>query len=150
LREGNGDAMRKLIYDQTERVVAFMKAHMPYAPAWASDIEAIGMEDEHGRLIAGVCYENFTASDVNMHIVGLGANWMTREAVVKAFHYPFNVRGLRRVTSLVAKKNTRSIRLNMHLGFTMEGVKRNALKDDDLIIFGMTREDCRFIRKEKP
>lgn len=139
--------MRKLIYDQSERVVAFMREQLQFDPAWNTDVQAIGIEDETGRLLAGICYEGFTLCDVNMHVASLPGvkNWTSREAFVRVFHYPFVDMGLRRVTGLVPSKNKRAMRLDLHMGFQVEGVMRNALPDDDMIVLGLLRENCRFL-----
>ena len=55
---------------------------------------------------------------------------------------------MRRVTALVPAKNTAALRFDLHLGFKQEGVVRHALPDDDIIILGLLREDCRFIPQE--
>ena len=65
--------------------------------------------------------------------------------IVTCFMHPFAQWGLRRVTGLVPAKNTDALRFDLHLGFKQEGYLRHALPDDDLVLLGMLRENCRFI-----
>lgn len=140
--------MRKLIFDETERVVAFMKEQLQRNPAWHDDVQAIGVEDETGQLIAGVCYENFTLCDVNIHIASRPGikNWVTREGMVRVYQYPFILCKLRRITALLEASNHAARRMNTHMGFVVEGIKRNAYPNGDMLIMGMLKEDCRFIK----
>ena len=54
--------------------------------------------------------------------------------------------GCRRVTGLVHDNNHDARRFDEHLGFKQEGVLRKAAPDgDDMIVYGMLREECRWI-----
>lgn len=109
------------------------------------DAKAIGREVD-GELVAVVVYDGFSECDCNMHIASNGSgHWMNRELLVHAFAYPFIQLDLRRVTALVPARNAAALRLDAHLGFAYEGRCKDALPDDDLIILGMTRANCRFI-----
>jgi hypothetical protein len=52
-----------------------------------------------------------------------------------------------RVTAMCRPENTRSLRGIQHLGFLPEGRMRLAIEGKwDALVFGMLREDCRWIR----
>lgn len=109
------------------------------------DAKAIGREVD-GELVAVVVYDGFSDCDCNMHVASNGGgHWLSRELLVHSFAYPFLQLEKRRVTAPVAAGNKDAIRFNLHLGFKMEGVCKDGAPDDDLIIMGMTRANCRFI-----
>jgi RimJ/RimL family protein N-acetyltransferase len=136
---------KTIVYD-TPRIVEWVKARQPLMPNW-HDAVAIGLQQADGELVGGVVYENFGLADVNMHVCGEG-NWLTREFLIRVFYYPFIECKLRRVTALVASRNQQTLRFCSSLGFQYEGRARHALPDDDVIIFGMLRAECRFIPQE--
>lgn len=134
--------MKQFVYD-TPAVVNWMAGKMKYPVSWP-EVVAIGLEKD-GELVAGVAFENCGLADINMHVASEGKNWLTRDYLVRCFYYPFVELGLRRVTGLIPKKNERSLRFATGLGFRIEGVARHALPDDDVVITGMLKEECRFI-----
>ena len=62
------------------------------------------------------------------------------------FDYPFNQLGVNRITGLVAKKNKEARRFDEHLGFKYEGNMRHALADDDMLIYGMLKRECKWLK----
>jgi RimJ/RimL family protein N-acetyltransferase len=69
---------------------------------------------------------------------------MTRSYLRAVFRYPFVQLGVRRVSGFVPASNAQAIRFNEHLGFKREGLMREALWDDDVIVFGMLRQECKY------
>ena len=132
----------RVVFD-SEAVAQWALSRMAYPTRWPH-FQAIGLERDAG-LVAAVIYENFSLADVNMHIVSEGKHWLSRKYLAVCFAYPFLQLGLRRVTGLIPAKNQQSLRFAKHLGFEVEGLARNALPDDDVVITGMLREECRFI-----
>ena len=109
------------------------------------DAKAIGLKRD-GVIIAATVFDGFSECDCNMHIASNGSgHWLTRKFLISSFAYPFIQLKLRRVTGLVPAKNTNALRFDHHLGFITEGVCRYALPDDDIVVLGLLREDCRFI-----
>lgn len=106
--------------------------------------------DSQGRRILAVCvFDGFSPYDCNMHIASdQTGRWLNREFILRCFAYPFTQCNLRRVTGLVPSKNTAARKFDEHLGFRLEGRCRDALPDDDLLIYGMTRAECRYIPQE--
>jgi RimJ/RimL family protein N-acetyltransferase len=107
---------------------------------------AIGMEDK-GEIVAGVVYNNYrNGRDIEVHLAGKdGKLWATKKALGVWFGYPFNQLGVERITASVAGKNMKARKFDEHVGFIQEGVMRGALPNDDLIIYGMLRTECRWI-----
>lgn len=136
-----------LIYGEDERLVRWAQAGMG-GLAFRDDATAIGIE-RNGELRAVVVFDGFSHCDCNMHVVSDGSKrWLTREFLVHVFAYPFIQCGFRRVTGLVPSKNLEALRFDLKLGFQIEGHIRHAMPDDDIVLLGMIRENCRFIPKE--
>ena len=81
------------------------------------------------------------------HIAGKpGKRWLNRDFLFAMFDYPFNQLGVNRITGLVAKKNKEARRFDEHLGFKYEGNMRHALADDDMLIYGMLKRECKWLK----
>jgi RimJ/RimL family protein N-acetyltransferase len=136
--------MKRIICDQRERCGKFLFSELTYAEGIDNFYECIGLE-ENGDLIAVVLYNIYSGADIAMHIAAVqGRRWMTRDYLRAAFRYPFVQLGCRRVSGFVPATNADAIRFNEHLGFKREGLMRNALWDDDVIVYGMLREECKY------
>lgn len=102
-----------------------------------------------GKLVAGVVYDKWGDGDVCMHVGAVGNNWLNREFLFAAFDYPFTQVGCRRVTGLVPANNFAAKRFDEHLGFVLEGRMRKGTPDGDLLVYGMLKEECRWLRLER-
>ena len=109
-------------------------------------MKGIGLERD-GELIAGVIYEGFTGANVWMHVAAVpGRRWMNREFLRYAFSYPFDEMKVQRVSGWVEANNADALRFDKHLGFRQEAVLRGAGRGGvDVIIFVMTRKECRYV-----
>lgn len=135
-----------MIVTQPRELIGRFVVDLTGTPGDWGQFTALGVLDNDGVLLAGVIYNHFTPWNCCMHVGALpGRSWMSRELLFAAFDYPFNQLGMRRVTGLVPKRNKRARKLDEHLGFEYEGNLRNALPDDDLIVYGMLREKCKWI-----
>jgi RimJ/RimL family protein N-acetyltransferase len=143
LFQNQRQAMSKVIYGQEEKLLPW--AQQRIGVTFKKDAYTIGLE-RSGELSAVVVYDNFSDVDCNMHIASDGTRaWLNKALLLSAFAYPFTQLGLRRVTGLVAAKNTDALKFDENLGFVREGYHPHAMKDDDLISLGMLKEHCRFI-----
>tara|TARA_R110000803_G_scaffold44377_3_gene93967 strand:- start:627 stop:1043 length:417 start_codon:yes stop_codon:yes gene_type:complete len=115
--------------------------HMPF-----ENYSALGLV-KNNQLIAGVIYNHFTETSIMAHIAGKpGKRWLNRDFLFAMFDYPFNQLGVNRITGLVAKKNKEARRFDEHLGFKYEGNMRHALADDDMLIYGMLKRECKWLK----
>ena len=113
--------------------------------ARSEDFQAVGRLNAAGKLIAVVGYNGFSGRMCCMHVAGDG-NWINRELLFMAFHYPFVQADMVELTALVAGDNARALRLDKRLGFT----ERYIIPDGwcplvDLHVLSMRRQDCRWI-----
>lgn len=140
---------KTLVLDQHERVAQWVAEQAGCsAHAWAGYV-GLGLEDERGMLVAGIVLESFTGRSANMHVAGVGKNWVNRNLIQTCFLYVFKHLGLKRITGLVPASNTEALAFDLHLGFTLEHTMIDGAKDGDLHILGMRKEDCRFLPHEE-
>ncbi len=112
-----------------------------------------------GRLLAVAVYHDYRGHTIMLSGAAESRLWATKPAIRMLFWYPFMDRGVRRVTTITARKNKRARRFNEKVGFTLEGVSPKEYDGkDDACIYGMLRERCRWLDdmkepesgKEKP
>lgn len=136
-----------LVYGQEARLLPWAAQRIG-VERFRRDAYTIGLE-RRGELVAVVVFDDFTKAGCAMSVASDGSShWLNRGYLAALFAYPFIQLGMRRVTSAVASKNTASYGFCLHLGFVVEGVCRDALPDDDLVIMGMLRAECRYLPKE--
>ena len=92
---------------------------------------------------AAVVYNDYSYTSISAHI---RATLLTKEFIFSIFDYPFRELQVQRVTLNVGKKNKKARKLAEDLGFRYEGCMRNAIKGDSLIIYGMLREECKWLK----
>lgn len=143
LKGQRGKRMANIIYGRDAELVSWASEIIHFQPR--ADVKAIGWEID-GKLRAVTLWDGFSECDCNIHIASDGGpNWLSRAFLCASFSHPFVQWGMRRVTGLVPAKNAAALRFDLHLGFEREGFIRHALPDDDLVVLGMLRENCRFI-----
>jgi RimJ/RimL family protein N-acetyltransferase len=136
-------APSKLVFGEDERVAKWCQERLPNFSGWQGGYYvAIGREKD-SVLNGGIVFTDCTRCNMTLSIV-LEAPF-TRPFLRAIFYYPFLQMKVRRVTALVNSKNLKSRRLCEHTGFVQEGVLRDGAVDDDVIIFGMTRNECRYL-----
>jgi RimJ/RimL family protein N-acetyltransferase len=138
---------RFIIANQDKRVAEWVASKIDVFEFGTTPYTAIGLANETGALLAGVIYQNYTRTDIHMHVAALpGRRWLCKSFLGEGFRYPFEQLGCRRVTGVVPARNLPAQRFDEHLGFIREGLVRSILPNgDDLIIYGMLREECRFL-----
>jgi RimJ/RimL family protein N-acetyltransferase len=110
---------------------------------------AIGLWED-GDLIAGFVFNHFNWPDIAIHAaVKPGSNWATKGYLREVFGYVFNQLGCRRVTGSIKDSNEVAKHFAVRLGGRLEGTLRKAHPEgDDILLFGMLKEECRWIRAE--
>lgn len=136
-----------IVANQDKQVAQWVASKITIFEFGSTPYTAIGLANETGALLAGVVYQNYTKTDIHMHVAALpGKRWLSRAFLGEGFRYPFEQLGCKRVTGLVPGRNIIAQQFDEHLGFTQEGRVRHILANgDDLIIYGMLREECRFL-----
>lgn len=102
---------------------------------------------ENGRIIGGVVYTMYTGNGIMMNVAGGYKGWINRAFLRAAFAYPFKQLGCTRVSGLVRADNYAAQQFDERLGFKREGLVRRGDDDGtDLIMYGMLREECKWIK----
>lgn len=110
------------------------------------DAPSIGLL-ENGRIIGGVVYTMYTGNGIMMNVAGGYKGWINRAFLRAAFAYPFKQLGCTRVSGLVRADNYAAQQFDERLGFKREGLVRRGDDDGtDLIMYGMLREECKWIK----
>lgn len=138
----NRAALSRLVFGQDERVARWCQERMPDFIGWSGHYVTVGRE-RNSELDGGIVFTDYTRTNLTMAIV-LEAP-LTRPLLRAAFYYPFLQMKVRRVTALVDAKNLKSRTLCEKAGFRQEGVLRDGGVTDDVIVFGMTRAECRWV-----
>lgn len=137
--------MRRVVYDQEDRCLQWASDRIGTRP-FSEFAHAIGVINGD-EILAVTVWDNFSSYNCTMSIASDGGKrWMSREFLFRSFAYPFIQLDLRRATVVVAEGNDESLRLGLHLGFTVECERvRRFFGDKDAIMMGMLREECRWI-----
>ena len=110
------------------------------------DAPSIGLL-ENGRIIGGVVYTMYTGNGIMMNVAGGYKGWIIRAFIRAAFAYPFKQLGCTLVSGLVRADNYAAQQFDERLGFKREGLVRHGDDDGtDLIMYGMLREECKWIK----
>lgn len=112
-----------------------------YSPV---DSAAIGLARDD-TLIAGVLYDHYNQASVAMHVAADVRQWLNRAYLQACFRYPFLQLGVRKVLGLVDATNKQARRFDEHLGFSLEAVIADAAPGGDLLIYSMTRAQCKYL-----
>lgn len=123
----------------------FLKARdVHLAPS--ADFQALGRTDSQGNLMGVVAYNGFIGNVCFMHTAGDG-NWVSRQLIYEAFHYPFVQAGVKYVFAAVAGNNHKALRFDRKMGFEEHSVFEDGWCDGvPLYILKMSRENCRWIK----
>ena len=101
---------------------------------------------EGGEILAVAAFDNYNKANINMHIAAVpGKSWLNREFLWYCFFYPFEQLKVRRVTGIVAASNLQARKFDENLGFTLEATLKDAHPDGDLLVYKMTRDQCRWL-----
>ena len=126
----------------------FVKDHGIDIPM-SDDFNAIGRINTENKLMGVVVYNGFNGLTCSMHNAGDG-NWISREFLKVAFHYPFVECGLNHILVTVAADNERAMKLDKHLGFrVLFRVRHGWARNVDTVVLGMARHECRWVEQEK-
>ena len=102
--------------------------------------QAVGWKKD-GEIVAGVIYDSWNKRSIVCHIAV--TRTLTATFLAKVFDYPFRQLQVNKIIATVASKNFKSIRLVTHMGFKEEDKIKDAHPSGDIVIFTMTKEDCK-------
>ena len=94
---------------------------------------------------AGVLYEEWNGKSIVTHIAIAGR--MTPAFLAAIFDYPFNVCGAQKIIAPVSSDNARCIALVTNMGFRQEAKLQDASPTGDILLFTITKSNCRFLKE---
>ena len=114
---------------------------------WPPESIPLASVDPHtGDLHAVVIYNAFYNNSCVMHIASAKTRkWATRETLRGFFDLPFNRLGLSSVRSQVRQSNVSAQVLALKLGFSFEGVQKYPEGQDDMVLLGLLKTECKFL-----
>lgn len=131
-----------LVFDDKDRVGEWVADQVSQTATWGS-FYAMGVE-VNGEFTSGVVFNNFNACNATAHIAVAKVNRSFSALLDHAAHYAFTVCGLKRLTGLVEADNIKALNLDKHIGFTEEGVMKQAGSEgQDMVILVLWPENYR-------
>jgi RimJ/RimL family protein N-acetyltransferase len=101
------------------------------------------------RLIGGIVFNNYRGFDIEMHGAFDVPDWCRPTTLRRLFAYPFVQLGVTRMTTITGRKNKSARRIDEFVGFKLEGTVRRGLDGrEDAMIYGMLRNECKFLPKD--
>lgn len=135
-----------MLYGEDDAVVQFVERHNRDVSIGGKRV-GLGVVRQN-KLVAGVVFQNQRGDvDIEVVIAATDASWAYPATLRTIFNYPFVQLGLVRMTAIIGRKNKRSRRFCEGLGFKQEGCIRRALNGrQDAMIYGLLRNECKFLR----
>ena len=130
----------KLVFFEDQRVAALMADALGIG--FVPPFTTIGLERQ-GKLVGGCLFNNFNGYGIELTIVGPGC--LSTGLFRAVSSYVFDQLGCARMTMTAQRKNAVHVRIAERLGFKVEGIMRGHFGDDDGIVLGMLRSECRFL-----
>lgn len=112
------------------------------------DARGLVAVSKRGTVCGGVLYDGWTENSVQVHMAtSTPIAW--RHLLPAAFQYPFEECGRGVLLGLVRGHNVASVKMCGHLGFREAyRVRDGVALGEDIIIFELRREECRFLKRK--
>lgn len=141
--------MSELVFDQDSIVGQWVASRIPHIQTSENlgDFVAIGVVNSDGNEIAGIVYNNYRHTNIELQFASEDPKWATPRTIGLLLSYPFIQLGVPRVTCICNKRNKRIRRFLEGVGFKNEGTIRETLpmpdgKLENAIIYGMIRREA--------
>lgn len=105
----------------------------------------ISLIDDQRGILAACQFTDCNGASIVLHCVGDGKNWLNREYLWFVFFYPFEQLGVKKIICPVESSNLQSIRFIEHIGFTLEATLKDASPKGDLLLYTLSRENCKWL-----
>ena len=108
---------------------------------------AIGVQRD-GEIIAAAVYHDLRQGQIEASIASASLRWASRSVLHALFAYPFHQVGATRLLVQCSEANEKAMKMNRQLGFTQEGRLRQLYAPYDAVLWGMLREECKWIKEK--
>lgn len=139
-----------ILFGADELVGAMVKARISHMRGrdWNGGYRALGVV-RRGVLLGGVVYHDYRTFDIMFSGAFDRVGWALPGTLRSLFAYPFLDLDVRRMTACTGRKNKKARKTLEGLGFRLEGVCRRGLDGfDDACIYGMLKENCKWLRTD--
>lgn len=99
-------------------------------------------------VVAGVLYDHYTGASITATIAVAPAAVMVKDFLWAIFDYPFNQLEVGLIIAFIAESNWKSRNLVEKMGFVCESKIEGAYPDGAMLIYTMTKAQCRWLEKE--
>ena len=135
--------MRTFSFD-TPHVSAWVASRLEKETPWVGH-QAIGVCRD-GVLVGGVVIDKYEKeARCSLNAAGEDEHWLTKTFIRMVFQYAFDQLNCNIIVNTVDSDNVQSIALTTKLGFTHVCTIPNGCAGADLLIFTMSKADCRWL-----
>ena len=124
------------------RVGAWMQARG--AGGWRDGATCIGLERK-GELVAAAMFDFYNGASIFINFAIAGR--ISKEWLYRTCHYAFIQLGCQVAIGMVSENNLASQRFGEHFGFVRGLTIPGADPSGALLIYTLTKDNCRFIRR---
>ncbi len=117
-------------------------------PATKGATTVIGFLDDEYKILGGWMFERYTGVTGSVHAHWAGEpGWLTRGALSIVAAYVFGQMRVTRVFGEVKRSDKYVRELDERLGFEKVAILPGYFPGDDLVVYSMTKEQCRWLPK---
>lgn len=138
--------MNKILVGADDAVGAWVMGRQQNPGSWIPG-QGYGFGVTSGNeLIGGAVFDSWNGASIHLHVAGdAEQNWISRAFLAIVFDYPFNQLQVKKIICLIGEGNVASRRFCGHIGFKLEATLSEAHPDGMLLVYTMTREQCRWL-----
>lgn len=138
----------RIILGDDEVIAAWVHSRIPHMPTGFKEMKTMAVADENGTPLGAAVFHEYRGNDIQVSCAADSRRWLNRGILRAIFSYPFIQLGVDRLTSCVPARNAHTRRFIESLGFQVEGIMRRGFPDDDCVIYGLLKEECKWIKGE--
>ncbi len=132
-----------IIRNASEEVAKWAEFHLG-AGVFVYPFEAWGITDRLGKLTGAIVLTDYSERNVELTFVGPG---LLKPGVCRELAtHCFDTLKCNRVTVRTRSQNRYIRGLIEKMGARQEGILRRYFNDDDAVIYGLLREECRYLK----
>ena len=136
-----------IITSDRNRLQEFVDYIKPKADLHVDDIQNcsyIGYE-ENNKIVGCILFTDYDANNIYIHIAFDTPRCVSRKYIKFMFDYIFNQIKCNRATAQCDDTNARIKKLVEGVGFIREGTMRHMAGNNDLAVYGMLKEECKWV-----
>ena len=100
---------------------------------------------ENNKIIGAVLFTNYDGNNIYIHVAFDTPKCVNKKTIKLMFDYIYNQIKCKRATAQCDDTNARIKKLVEGVGFIREGTMRNMAGKNNLAVYGMLREECKWV-----